>query len=536
MQLWNTREILRWGSPPTTLVDMLNDCRLRCNRRSTNGPSNRIAQQTVTRAAFVLATLLSTTAIVAQPAMIAPAPIAPAEFAARRDSLAARIDSGVMIAYGGRTLVHDFSTFYQLTAFHYLTNLDEPDAAYVMVVRKKRGESTLFLTPLDGRTAFYYGQRADSTISQKLYGIRGRSFSALSGVLDSLAKTGLPFYNVADVEDMDFARADTLTRGQEAIKSLTKENPTLLILNAMPMLLQLRAHKSAAEFALIRQAAAISAEGHRAAMLTANPLHEYDLRAALEFEFTRRGAERPAYGSIVGAGINGTQLHYMKDGDPVKKGDLVVMDAAAEYHGYAADITRTIPTSGTFTKEQKQIYQLVRDAQAAAERNSKAGMKISAASDSSVVIRAKGLAALGLIESVDASFDPPWTVNCERTPAACKQSNLWMIHGISHGLGLAVHDPIQGQPGDGLFHEGDAFTIEPGIYVGTRALDVLPDTPKNRAFIAKVRSAVLKYQNTGVRIEDDYILTDKGLERISMVPREIDEIEALMKRRSAVQP
>jgi Xaa-Pro aminopeptidase len=83
---------------------------------------------------------------------------------------------------------------------------------------------------------------------------------------------------------------------------------------------------------------------------------------------------------------------------------------------------------------------------------------------------------------------------------------------------------------------GDAFTIEPGIYVSTKALDVLPDTPKNRAFIAKVRGAVLKYQNTGVRIEDDYIITGKGLERISLVPREMDEIEALMKRRAKIQP
>lgn len=469
-------------------------------------------------------------------ASIAHAQIPASEFAARRDSLAARIDSGVVVAFGGRTLVHDFGTFFQLPAFHYLTNLDEPDAAFVMVVRGKKPQSTLFLTPLDGRTAFYYGQRVDSTTSEKKYGIRGRSFAALNGVLDSLAKAGLPFYNVPDVEDLDFSKADSLTRGQEVFKALGKAHPTLAVKSAMPLILNLRARKSAAEMALIKSAAEISSEGHRAAMLTANPLHEYELRAALEYEFTRRGAERPAYGSIVGAGINGTQLHYMKDSDPVKPGDLVVMDAAAEFHGYAADITRTIPVSGTYTKEQRQIYQLVRDAQAAAERNSKAGMGIRAATDSSVVVSAKGLAALGLIESEEASFDPPWTVNCAQQVAACRQSNLWMIHGISHGIGLAVHDPIQQNAATGSFQIGDAFTIEPGIYVSTRALDVLPDTPKNRAFISKVRATVLKYQNTGVRIEDDYIITDKGLERISMVPREIDEIEALMKRRATIRP
>jgi Xaa-Pro aminopeptidase len=489
-------------------------------------------------ACFAAAASLVTAASLATAApLAAQSPSVPtAEVAARREALAARIDSGVVIAYGGRELVHDFSTFYQLPAFRYLTEMNEPDAALLMIVRNKRAQSTLFVTPLDGRTAFYYGRRVDSTTSMARYGLPARSFAAMSGVLDSLAKTGLPFFQIPDVETMDFARQDSLTRGQETFKSLGTKYPSLVVRNAMPMVLALRAKKSESEMALIRQAAQISAEGHRAAMLTANPTHEYELRAALEYEFTRRGAERPAYGSIVGSGVNGTQLHYMKDTDPVKPGDLVVMDAAAELHGYAADITRTIPASGTYTPAQRQIYQLVRDAQDVAEKMSKPGLSVRAASDSSVAVRARGLAALGLVESVDAQFDPPWPVNCATNPAPCRQSNLWMIHGITHGLGLAVHDPIQGVGPAATFQEGDAFTIEPGIYISTRALDVLPDTPKNRAFIAKVRETVLKYQNTGVRIEDDYIITSKGTERISLVPRELDEIEALMKRRPKVQP
>jgi len=418
-------------------------------------------------------------------ATVAFAQIPAGEFAVRRDSLAARIDSGVVVAFGGRALVHDFSTFYQLPAFRYLTNFEEPDAALVIVVRNRKAQSTLYVTPLDGRTAFYYGKRVDSTTSEKLFGMKGRSFAALSGVLDSLAGTGLPFFDVPDVETMDFSKADSLTRGQEAMKNIRRKFPTLAVRNAMPHILQLRGRKSAAEMALIKKAAEISSEGHRSAMLTANPMHEYELRASL---------------------------------------------------GYAADITRTIPVSGTFTTEQKQIYQLVRDAQAVAERNSKAGMRIKGAIDSSVFVRARGLAALGLVESEDATFDPPWTVNCAQQPSACRQSNLWMIHGITHGIGLAVHDPIQGNAATGTFAMGDAFTIEPGIYISTRALDVLPDTPKNRAFIAKVRATVLRYQNTGVRIEDDYIITDTGLERISLVPREISEIEALMKQRRVITP
>jgi Xaa-Pro aminopeptidase len=111
-----------------------------------------------------------------------------------------------------------------------------------------------------------------------------------------------------------------------------------------------------------------------------------------------------------------------------------------------------------------------------------------------------------------------------------------MIHGISHGLGLAVHDPMQASYGTRVFKPGDVFTIEPGIYVSTRMLDALPDTPRNRAFIAKVKPIVQKYENTGVRIEDDYLITETGLDRISNAPREIAEIEALMKKRPRVTP
>ena len=204
------------------------------------------------------------------------ASITPRETAARREAIAAHIDSGVVIAFGGRALVHDFSTFYQLPAFRYLTELNEPDAALVMVVRNKRLQSTLFLTPLDARTAFYYGVRADSTTSMAAYGMPGRSAAALPAFLDSLATTGLPFYHVPDVETMDFARNDTLTRGQEALKGLAKRFPALAVRNGMPLVLQGRAKKSEAEMALIRQAAEISAEGHRAAMLTANPTREYE--------------------------------------------------------------------------------------------------------------------------------------------------------------------------------------------------------------------------------------------------------------------
>jgi Xaa-Pro aminopeptidase len=222
----------------------------------------------------------------------------------------------------------------------------------------------------------------------------------------------------------------------------------------------------------------------------------------------------------------------MKDTAAARPGDLVVIDAAAEYHGYAADITRTLPVSGTFTPAQRTIYQLVRDAQAAAERVAKPGALARVAEDSSFAVRARGLASLGLIDSVNAMIDPPWANTCASTPRACTQAYLWMIHGISHGLGLAVHDPAQFYYGDRTYKPGDAFTIEPGLYISTRSLAALPDTPRNRAYLARVRPIVQRYENTGVRIEDDYVVTQNGVERISAgAPREIAEIEALARSR-----
>ncbi|MFL5606976.1 MAG: aminopeptidase P N-terminal domain-containing protein [Gemmatimonadaceae bacterium] len=461
------------------------------------------------------------------------AQITPAEYASRRDSLAAKLGDGVLVAFGGRTPVTDFGPFYQLPAFHYLTNFDEPDAAFVMVARGgKPASATIFLTPVDPRLAFYYGRRPDSATVVRTLGLGARSFSAVDRVVDSLASSGLPFYVLSDFSDEDFAQQDSLTRGRLFMRAIAGRHAGLEVRDAHQLVNRLRARKSPAEMALLRRAAEISSEGHRETLKIAEPTKEYELQAALEHTFTRLGGARPAYGSIVGGGAHGTQLHYMRDRGDVKPGDVVVMDAATEYEGYAADVTRTIPVSGRYTAEQRAIYQLVRDAQAAAERNSRPGMSAGAAQDSSFDVRARGLAALGLVESADATFDPPWGADCAGNPRSCRQAMFWMIHGISHGIGLAVHDPAQFYyNGDHTFQQGDAFTIEPGIYLGTSMLESLPDTPRNRAFIAKVRPVVQRYENTGVRIEDDYVITEKGLERISTAPREIEEIEAIMRTR-----
>ncbi|MEO7965720.1 MAG: M24 family metallopeptidase, partial [Gemmatimonadaceae bacterium] len=234
--------------------------------------------------------------------------------------------------------------------------------------------------------------------------------------------------------------------------------------------------------------------------------------------------ERPAYSSIVGSGPNSTTLHYNKDDKFVQSGEVIVMDVAAQYGGYAADITRSFPVSGTFTVDQKALYQVVRDAQSAAERNAKPGTRASVMNDSAKNVIANGLAKLGLIESADATYD----CGTAQQARQCPQYSLYYMHGLGHGIGLEVHDPDQFYF-TGVIAAGSAFTIEPGIYVRGNLLDIIPKTPRNAQLVGKIAPAVKKFADVGVRIEDDYLVTDQGLEWVSCgLPREAEEVEALM--------
>ena len=194
---------------------------------------------------------------------------------------------------------------------------------------------------------------------------------------------------------------------------------------------------------------------------------------------------------------------------------------------------RTAPVSGKWTPEQRAIYDIVLAAHDSAARVTRAGVRVQVGDSIVRFVEAQALARLGLIESADATFDPPWAnaQACARRPLSCKQVFLFMAHGLGHGIGLEVHDAggYSYSP-TGYFQVGEVFTIEPGVYISTPLLDMLPDTPKNRAFIAKVRPVVERYNNIGIRIEDDYIVTRNGLELLSRGPRTADEVEAAMRR------
>jgi Xaa-Pro aminopeptidase len=452
------------------------------------------------------------------------------DYAARRDSLAARIDSGVVVAFGGRTPVVP-ERFSQLPAFRYLTGFLEPDAALVLVVRPGATRGTLFTSERDPRRALYDGFPPDSAEVARRTGIEARSIGALPARLDSLAGSGLPFYTLHDFATADAAETDSLTRGAHFIRLLAQRHPSLAVRDAHPILDSLRTRKSAAEQAMLRRAIDITVGGLREVMRSLKAgMWEYQVEAMFQSAFRRSGGDGSAFVAIVGSGPNSTQYHYNANDRRIGKGEVVVMDVGAAYGGYTADVTRTLPADGRFSAEQRAVYQIVRDAQAAAEKVAKPGATFASWRDAARDVVARGVARLGLTEGADATFDPPWASQCAEDPTACTQAFLYMAHGLGHGIGLEVHDRPHPWYGTGTFQVGDAFTIEPGIYVSRKLLEILPDTPKNRAMIAKVRAAVERYHDIGIRIEDDYLITQRGADWLSRAPREIAEVEAAMAR------
>jgi len=423
-------------------------------------------------------------------------------------------------------------SFFQLPSFHYLTGFDETDAALVLTKGKGGVSATMFVPSRNAVQERWIGARTKAADMMTKAGIDGRDIAELTPAIDSLAESGLPFYVISDVQAAENVTEDSLTRGRRFLSQVRVSHPWLVMRSLDTAVARLRAKKTAGEIALLRKAAQISVRGHQEAMkATAPGCGENEIQALLEGTFRRLGGDRPAYGSIVGSGPNATVLHYEADNRVMRDGELLLIDAAASFDHYSADVTRTLPVSGRFTPAQRDIYQIVRDAQEAFVRQIKPGSSLSASSDSGKAVVTKGLVRLGLIESAGATFDPAPGMSCP--PSGCIQQSLYALHGYGgHGIGLEVHDPAQYYQAAHRFQPGDVFTVEPGLYFSPDLLGSLPDTPKNRALLAKIRPAFEKYKGIGVRIEDDYALTDSGLEWLSTgAPREIGEVEALMRER-----
>ena len=459
-------------------------------------------------------------AVVLLPGMVR-AQIPRGEYAARRAALAAALPGdGVVVAVGAREPSADFLSFHQRAPFRYLTGFDEPNAYLVMVRRGGAVSATLFVQPANPAREVWTGRRVGPAGVEALTGVRGRDVREVRQALDSLTTAGLALYTVGDGGENGVGEPGTTDSIVQAVAAARGSAP---VQDVTETVARLRGTKSPAELDLIRRSVEITVAAQREAMAAAEPgMNEFELQALVEYTFRRNGAIRPSFATIIGSGPNSTTLHYNADDRPMRAGEVAVMDIGSSYHGYAADVTRTIPVSGTFTPPQRAVYQLVRDAQAAAERAATVNAPASAMTRAAVAVVSAGLARLGLTESADATYD------CEAGAGACPQWRLYFMHGLGHGIGLEVHDPDQ-YDATGVLAPGSAFTIEPGVYVRENLLDILPRTPRNAAMIAKIRPAVERYRNIGVRIEDDYLVTARGVEWISRAPREIAEVEAAMR-------
>ena len=454
-----------------------------------------------------------------------------AELARRRAAVAAKMaDKSMLILFSAEPKLYagDVNYVYrQENNLYYLTNLKQNGATLVIMKDGPTVREVLFLPKRNPQWETWNGKMYSNEQASRISGLktivnsteRTEFFNSLKAKTPFKAKEG-GFENTlipaSIYMQLPLTEGDrSAQREYRAEFEFSKEiKDAYKLENVRPIFAQLRLIKSPYEIALLQHAIDITTEAQMRAMAMVGQANwEYEVQAEVEYTFRRRNADFWGYPSIVGCGPNATTLHYDDPQGQVKKGDVLLMDVGAEYDHYTADVTRTFPVNGKFSKEQAEIYQIVFDAQEAAAKATKPGASFTAVGDAAAEVIKDGFFKLGLI--TDKNSD---------------QYRMWYMHGLGHWLGMNVHDV--GSYSTPLA-AGMVFTNEPGIYIREDALDYLPDTPENKAFIAKVRPAFEKYKNIGVRIEDDMLVTATGVEWLTKnLPRKLDEVESFMARAS----
>ena len=447
----------------------------------------------------------------------------------RRDALRQKLpDKSVAVFFANpiRNRANDVDYMYhQDPNFYYLTGHRQPGAMLLIFKEKQQygDESTneiLFVRGHNATKELYNGPRLDKSEVRDQLGIalayEGSEFEEFpidfskfdqvifkdfyNDVRNSSEKDDL--YDLISTFKVKTGYQDESLAGISLEREPQKNNLNVDALDSI--MAQLRGIKTKEELDLLRKAAKISALGQVEVMKAMEPgMSELEVQGMHEFVFKKFKAEYEGYPSIVGAGHNGCVLHYIENYKPeIEDGELILMDLGAEYHGYTADVTRTIPVNGTFTKEQKLIYDLVYKAQEAGITACRAGASFQDVYKATLDVVNRGLVELGLYESTDP----------EDTTDPNTGRNRYYPHGCCHHIGLDVHDAGEYV----TLEENMVITIEPGIY------------------ITEGSPADEKWWDIPVRIEDDFLVSEEGCENLSAgAPRTSEAIEALMKQESA---
>ncbi|HZZ84911.1 MAG TPA: aminopeptidase P N-terminal domain-containing protein [Anaeromyxobacteraceae bacterium] len=399
--------------------------------------------------------------------------------------------------------------FRQDSDYYYATGFDEPEGCALLFSGKcgadaagdpDRPELVMFVRPRDKEKEIWNGRRAGVEGARELHGA-DQAFpvaeleSRLAGLLD---KAGPLWFRFGQDPGWDARVARALAELRS--RSRAGSEPPLEVKDTGPLVHEARLVKSPEELARLRRAAEITAEAHMAAMRDGQPgRREAQVQAEIEYAFRRRGGSGPGYGTIVATGVNACVLHYRAGDTVLKDGELCLVDAGGEYDLYTADVTRTFPVNGAFTKPQRTLYELVLEAQLAAMAAVKPGTTLEAVHDLCVRRLTEGMVKLGLLQgSVDERIED-------------KGYRRYYMHRTSHWLGMDVHDVgayyLEGKPRPLV--PGMVLTVEPGLYVP-------PDDEQ----------APAEYRGVGIRIEDDVVVTASGCDNLTdAVPKTVEEIE-----------
>lgn len=393
-------------------------------------------------------------------------------------------------------------TFRQNSDFFYLTGFNEPNA--VLILSNLNGVSHVLLgcQEKDPMAEIWHGRRLGPDVAKfhcQVDEARGITdvISHLSELLEGHANVYIERGANTKWDEALFKCLDHLKQAKRS----GKQAPTS-VHDISGLIHEMRLFKSEYELSIMQQAADISVTAHKRAMAFVSPgCFEYQLEAEIRHEFAMSGARSAAYNSIVGGGENACILHYTENTDVLVDGSLVLIDAGAEYQGYAADITRTFPVNGQFSEPQKQLYNLVLDAQQAALQLLEPGATIEQANEASIRVITQGLLELGILKGTLAD-------NLKN-----KTYRAYYMHGLSHWLGLDVHD-VGDYKIDGVdrpLAPGMVITVEPGIYISETA-DV--DS---------------RWKSIGIRIEDNIAITHDGHTNLTAAaPKTVAEIEQWM--------